>query len=153
MRHVRHEELDRPIGVDSAEGILGQADRQRRPLERARRGRVRRGHGSAPPDVAGLPAEGDGHAHGGHGIEHGEGVALRLVERVQLVLRARGDREAGRGGRRAIVVLVLRDRVVQQRPHEHLLRPRKVLLDCMQYPLDFPHRLLPGRWELWDSTT
>lgn len=33
-------------------------------------------------------SKGDEHAHGEHNGEYGEGVALRLIERVYLVLRA-----------------------------------------------------------------
>ena len=145
VRRALREELDRLIGVDRAERVFRETDRQRRALEWAWRG----GGGGltvgrrrpAAPDVAGALAEGDEHAHGGHCGEHGEGVALRLVERVYLVLRARCDREAGRGrGRTQVLVLVLRERVVQRRPHEHL-QLRKVLLDDAQYPLVLPCRL------------
>jgi hypothetical protein len=38
------------------------------------------------------------HAHGGYSVKHGEGVALNLIERAPLLLRARRDREARRGG-------------------------------------------------------
>ena len=45
-----------------------------------------------------------------NGTASNEGVALRLVERVQLVLRARGNREAGQGRLQHGIVLVLHDR-------------------------------------------
>ena len=81
------------IWVDRAERVLARADRNGRALERARLTWVLR-HRPAPPDVARALAEGDEHAQRGDGIEHCECVALRLVERVHLLFRARVDREA-----------------------------------------------------------
>lgn len=78
-------------------------------------------------------AEGDEHAHGRDGVEHRERIALRLVERVFLLFRARVDREARRGGREAVVP-VLRHGVVERRPDEHL-QLRKVFFDDVQYAL------------------
>jgi hypothetical protein len=132
VRDARHEQLDWLIGVDSAERVLGETDRQRGALERARSSRVLRRRPAAPY-VAGAFTERDKHAHGGHGVEHGKGITLGLIKREFLILRARRDGEAGLGGR-AEVFFVLRDGVVERSPYEHL-QFRKVLLDDEQYAL------------------
>jgi hypothetical protein len=131
MRYVRHEELHRVIWVDSAERVLAEADRQPRAPKRWRIARfVRRG--APPPNITRSLAEGDKHAHRRDGVEHRIRVALRLIERVFLLLRTRVDREARRGRREP--VFVLRHWVVERRPHEHL-QFCKVLFDDAQYSL------------------
>lgn len=133
VRDVRHEQLHRVIRVDRAKGVLAEADRQPRALKRPRLAGIPR-RGFPPPHVARSLAVRDEHAQRRDGVEHRDRVALRLVDRVLLLLRARVDREARRGGREP--VLVLRHGVVQRRPDEHL-QLRKVLLDDAQYALVF----------------
>jgi hypothetical protein len=140
MWDVSHKELDWVIGVNSAERVLRETDRQRGALKRAWGSRVLRRR-PAPPDVAGALAERDKHAHGGYGVEHSECVSLGLIERVHFVLRTRRDGKTGLGRGRCEVVFVLRDGVVKRSPYEHL-QFRKVLFDNAQYTLILARGLL-----------
>ena len=134
MRHVGHEEVEGVIRVNSAKRILAQADRQPGALERPRLARIAR-HRPAAPHVARALAVRDEHAERRDGLEHRERVALRLVDRELLLFRTRVDREARRGRRGRVAILV--HGIVQRRPDEHL-QPREVLLDDAQYALVLP---------------
>jgi hypothetical protein len=137
VRHVGHKQVQGMIWVNSAKRVLAQADRQPRALERPRLARIARQRPAAP-HVARALAVRDEHAQGRYGIEHRERVALRLVDRVFLLLRTRVDREARLGRRGRVAVLV--HWVVQRRPYEHL-QLREVLLDDAQYTLVLPRGL------------
>ena len=141
VRRVRHKQLHGVIRVDRAKRVLAQRDRQPRALRRPRFVRIARGR-PPPPNVARALAVRDEHAESRHGVEHRECIALRLVEREVLFLRARVDREA-RGGRGRVLVLVLVHGEVQRRPDEDL-QLRKVLLYDAQYALVLPSGLQQG---------
>ena len=142
---VRRKELHRVIWVDRAERVLAEANRQPRAPKRPQFARFARfaRRGFPTPYIARSFAEGDEHAHRRDGFEHRERIALRLVERILLLFRARVDREARRGGREAIL-LVLRHGVVERRPDEHL-QLRKVFFDHVQYALVLARGLWRGR--------
>jgi hypothetical protein len=70
------------------------------------------------------------HTHSGYSVEHGEDVALNLIERAPLILRR--DREARRGGPTE-TFFALRHGVVKWGPDsDEYLQFRKVLLDDAQ---------------------